>query len=163
MCRQTYPEHPHGKAVCSGETEEPFPPQGWTRSSAQLEADPSSPLPDPPSICSPFLLPAAPCTCTPRRNGIYPAPGARCKGSTLINLAGTGAWASCLACARRDGPPHLGRIPLSMPGAVLQTGPYPSGSRAWHSGSMMGLSAPGPQLPSPHQALWVTPGPWEAA
>lgn len=64
---------------------------------------PQLPLADPSCICSPFLSPAAPCTCAPMWSGIYSAPGAQCKGSTLINLTGTGARASCLAHDCGDG------------------------------------------------------------
>lgn len=103
MCRQPYQEHLQSKAEGPGAGQGTIPTAGnGTQSSTQLEASPSSPLPDPPCICSPFPSPAAPCTCTPRRSGIYPAPGARCKGSALINLSGTGARASCLAHSHRE-------------------------------------------------------------
>lgn len=103
------------------QTRGPFPALGWTQSSTQLEAGPSSPLLDPPCICSPFPSPAASCTCTPRRSGIYPAPGAQCKGSALINLPGTGAQASCLACAHRESLCTLGEF-------FYQTFPRPAPS-----------------------------------
>lgn len=67
-----------------------------------LEAPHRSPLQGPPCICRPFPSLSAPCTCTPRQSGIYPAPGAQCEGSALINLTGTTAWASCLACIHGD-------------------------------------------------------------
>lgn len=115
----------------------------------------SSPSPSPPRICSPFPSPSAPCTCTPRRSGIYPAPGARCEGSALINLAGTASRASCLAHAHGDSI----RVPGTSgwcPGPPF--GPAPILVGPGHGVvAEDGLSAPLP-APSPPG----NPGPWEA-
>lgn len=96
----------------------------WTQSSTQLEAGPSSPLLDPPCICSPFRSPAASCTCTPRPRGIYPAPGTWSEGSALINLSGTGAQPSCLACTHRESLCTSGELFYLLPRpAPTQLGP----------------------------------------
>lgn len=126
----------------------PSPPLGWTQGSTQLEAGPSSPLPDPPCICSPFPSPAASCTCTRRPSGIYPAPGARSTGSALINLSGTGARPSCLAGAHGRAPAPRGSFSVSAE-VVVQASTHRVGPGVCHGEDGAVGSGPPAPLPTP--------------